>query len=68
MDKIVKVGISELRSKLATYLNSKQPIAIVRRDRTIGYFVPASVSEDSVELDTLEQATSELTRLLKQRQ
>lgn len=67
MDRIIKVGIAELRSKLASYLSSKEPIAVVRRGQIVGYFIPAAMSEDAVERDTLEQATAKLTELLEQR-
>lgn len=67
MDRIIKVGIAELRSKLATYLTSNEPIAVVRRGQTIGYFVPAVVSEDILEKEALEQATAKLNELLQQR-
>ncbi|MDJ0535591.1 MAG: type II toxin-antitoxin system Phd/YefM family antitoxin [Xenococcaceae cyanobacterium MO_207.B15] len=66
MAEIPKVGVRELRSKLATYLNSGEPIAIVRHGQTIGYYVPTSESENSLELETLKQAASKLNSLLEQ--
>jgi hypothetical protein len=66
MKQIIKVGVSELRSRLASYLSSKEPIAIIRKGQILGYFVPATVSEDAVEKETLEQATAKLMEFLKQ--
>jgi len=68
MPNISKVSIGELRSNLASYLKSSQPIAIVRHGQTIGYYVPASLDESEIERESLKQAVSKLDGLLKERE
>ena len=68
MPNISKVSIGELRSNLASYLKSSQPIAIVRHGQTIGYYVPASLDESEIEQKSLKQAVSKLEGLLQQRE
>ncbi len=67
MPNIPRVSIAKLRSNLANYLNSPQPIAIVRHGQTIGYYVPASVDESEIEQKSLKQAVSKLEGLLQER-
>ncbi len=67
MSDIYKVGIGKLRANLANYLNSNEPIAIVRHGQTIGYYVPASIEESAVERESLKQAVSKLDGLLQER-
>ena len=67
MANIPKVGIGMLRSNLANYLNSKEPIAIIRHGQTIGYYVPATVDESTAERESLKQAVSRLDGLLQER-
>jgi hypothetical protein len=67
MPNISKVGIGELRANLANYLKGKDLIAIVRHGQTIGYYVPASVDESTVERESLKQAMSKLDGLLQER-
>jgi hypothetical protein len=67
MPNIPKVSIGQLRSNLANYLNSNEPIAIMRHGQTIGYYVPASVEESAVERESLKQAVSRLDGLLQER-
>lgn len=67
MSNIPRVSIGKLRSNLANYLNSPQPIAIVRHGQTIGYYVPASVEESEIERESLKQAVSRLDGLLQER-
>ncbi|MEL6788535.1 MAG: type II toxin-antitoxin system Phd/YefM family antitoxin [Cyanobacteria bacterium J06607_15] len=67
MPNISKVGIGKLRSNLANYLNSNEPIAIVRHGQTIGYYVPATVDESEIEQKSLKQAVSKLDGLLQER-
>lgn len=67
MPNIPRVSIGKLRSNLANYLNSPQPIAIVRHGQTIGYYVPASVDESEIEQKSLKQAVSKLEGLLQER-
>lgn len=67
MANILKVGIGKLRSNLANYLNSDEPIAIIRHGQTIGYYVPASIDEFEIERESLKQAVSRLDGLLKER-
>lgn len=64
---ISRVSIGKLRSNLANYLKSSQPIAIVRHGQTIGYYVPASVDESEIEQKSLKQAVSKLEGLLQER-
>ena len=67
MPNIPKVSIGKLRSNLANYLNSDQPIAIMRHGQTIGYYVPASVEELVVERESLKTAVLRLNGLLQER-
>lgn len=67
MPNISKVGIGKLRSNLANYSNSNEPIAIVRHGQTIGYYVPATVDESEIERKSLKQAVSKLDGLLQER-
>lgn len=67
MPNILKVSIGKLRSNLANYLNSDEPIAIMRHGQTIGYYVPASIEESAVERESLKSAVSRLDGLLQER-
>jgi antitoxin (DNA-binding transcriptional repressor) of toxin-antitoxin stability system len=51
-----KVGIREFRENLATYLESKTPIAITRHGGTIGVFVPTSREPSDDTLEALRRA------------
>lgn len=64
---ISKVNIGKLRSNLAQYLNSKEPIAIVRHGQTIGYYVPTFVDESEIEQKSSKQAVDKLDGLLQER-
>ena len=63
MPNIAKVAIGKLRSNLANYLNGNEPIAIVRHGQTIGYYVPTSIEESTLEKESLKQAISKLDGL-----
>lgn len=61
---LVRVGVREFRDGLARYLDADAPVAITRHGQTVGYFIPASVSDRERELAALTQAVGELERLL----
>jgi antitoxin (DNA-binding transcriptional repressor) of toxin-antitoxin stability system len=47
----IRIGVRELREKLAECLESSEPIELTRHGRTIGFYVPvpASASQSSRE-------------------
>ena len=49
----VKVGIREFREKLAGYLESGTPLAIMRHGETLGYYIPAQKRSRKAELDAM---------------
>ncbi|MEJ1933029.1 prevent-host-death family protein [Nostoc sp. NIES-2111] len=51
-----KVGIREFRENLATYLESKKPVAITRHGATIGIFVPTRPKPSQADLEALRIA------------
>lgn len=59
-----KVGIREFRENLATYLESKTPVAITRHGATIGIFVPTRPRPSQADLDSLRLAGEKLDALI----
>lgn len=51
-----KVGIREFRENLATYLESKKPVAITRHGATIGIFLPTRPKPSQADLEALRIA------------
>jgi antitoxin (DNA-binding transcriptional repressor) of toxin-antitoxin stability system len=63
----LRVGMRELREKLADYLESSVPIEVTRHGQTIGFYIPvpkrANQSEREAMLDAGRRMQEELIRL-----
>ena len=63
----VRVGIRELRARLASHLESATPIVVTRHGRTVGLYVPLPQESDLSERERLMEAgrrmQAELQRL-----
>jgi hypothetical protein len=59
-----KIGMREFRNNLAKYLNSDQPIAVIRHGQTVGYFLPTQQLPADAELAGLKRAAEKLDTLL----
>ena len=63
----VRVGIRELRDKLASYVESTVPIEVTRHGQTIGFYVPVHKRPGQAEREALLEAgrrmQAELARL-----
>jgi len=60
----VKVGVREFREKLASYLESGTPLAIMRHGETLGFFIPAQKRDRKAELAALRAAASDLDAMI----
>ena len=52
----VRVGIRELRARLASHLESATPLEVTRHGRTVGLFVPLPQESDLNERERLLEA------------
>lgn len=52
----VRVGMRELRERLAEYLESSVPIEVTRHGRTIGFYIPVPRRPNQSERDALLEA------------
>jgi antitoxin (DNA-binding transcriptional repressor) of toxin-antitoxin stability system len=63
----VRIGIRELREKLAEYFESSVPIEVTRHGQTIGFYIPVPKKPNQSERDALIEAgrrmQEEMTRL-----
>jgi antitoxin (DNA-binding transcriptional repressor) of toxin-antitoxin stability system len=59
-----KVGIREFRENLASYLESKTPVAITRHGATIGIFVPTRPKPSQADLEALRVAGEKMQALI----
>lgn len=59
-----KVGIREFRENLASYLESKTPVAITRHGATIGIYVPTRPKPSQANLESLRLAGEKLDALI----
>jgi antitoxin (DNA-binding transcriptional repressor) of toxin-antitoxin stability system len=59
-----KVGIREFRENLATYLESKVPVAITRHGSTIGVFVPTHQNATEADLQAFRMAVQKVSELI----
>lgn len=63
----LRIGIRELREKLAEYLEASDPIEITRHGQTIGFYIPVpkrpSQSERDAMLEAGRQIQEEMARL-----
>jgi hypothetical protein len=60
----VRVGIREFREKLAGYLESGTPLAIMRHGETLGYYIPAQKRSRKAELEAMRAAAKDLDELI----
>ena len=60
----VKVGIREFREKLAGYLESGTPLAIMRHGETLGYYIPARKRSRKAELEAMRAAAKDLDEMI----
>jgi hypothetical protein len=60
----VKVGMREFREKLAGYLESDTPLAIMRHGQTLGYFIPAQRRSRKAEIDAMRAVAKDLDEMI----
>ena len=58
------VGMREFREKLAGYLESSTPLAIMRHGETLGYYIPARKRSRKAELEALHAAAKDLHEMI----
>jgi PHD/YefM family antitoxin component YafN of YafNO toxin-antitoxin module len=59
-----KVGIREFRENLATYLESKKPVAITRHGATIGIYLPTRPKPSEADLEAYRIANEKMQELI----
>ena len=63
----VRIGIRELRDKLASYMESSVPIEVTRHGQTVGFYIPVPRRPGQAEREALLEAgrrmQAELSRL-----
>lgn len=63
----LRIGMRELREKLAEYLESTYPIEVTRHGKTIGFYIPVPRRQNQSERDAMLEAgrrmQEELARL-----
>jgi len=60
----VKVGMREFREKLAGFLESGSPLAIMRHGRTLGYYIPAQKRSRRSELAAMRAAAKQMDEMI----
>ncbi len=60
----VKVGIREFRENLAGYLESGNPLTIMRHGETLGFFVPAHKRDRKAELEAMRAVAQGLDEMI----
>jgi hypothetical protein len=60
----VKVGMREFREKLAGYLESGTPLAIMRHGETLGYYIPAQKRSRKSEIAAMRAAAKDLDQMI----
>src|SRR5215472_2905694 len=60
-----RVGIREFRENLASYLESKTPVAVTRHGATIGIYVPTRPKPRHADLEALRAAGERLQTLIE---
>jgi len=60
-----RVGIREFRENLASYLESKTPVAVTRHGATIGIYVPTRPKPRQEDLEALRAAGERLQILIE---
>jgi hypothetical protein len=59
-----RVGIREFRENLASYLESKTPIAVTRHGSTIGIYVPTRPKPSQADLEAFRLAGEKMQALI----
>ena len=54
----------EFREKLAGYLESGTPLAIMRHGETVGYYIPAQKRSRKAELEAMRAAAKDLDEMI----
>ena len=60
----VRVGMREFREKLAGYLESGAPLAIMRHGETLGYYIPVQKRSRKAELEAMRAAAKDLDEMI----
>jgi len=60
----VKIGVREFREKLAGYLESGTPLAIMRHGKTLGFYIPAQKRNRKAELEAMHAAAKDLDAMI----
>jgi antitoxin (DNA-binding transcriptional repressor) of toxin-antitoxin stability system len=60
----IKVGIREFRENLAGYLESGNPLAIMRHGETLGFYIPARKRDHKAELQAMRAAAKGLDEMI----
>jgi antitoxin (DNA-binding transcriptional repressor) of toxin-antitoxin stability system len=61
---VTRIGIREFRENLATYLESRTPVAITRHGTTIGVYVPTQPKPSQADLEALRVAGEKMRELI----
>jgi antitoxin (DNA-binding transcriptional repressor) of toxin-antitoxin stability system len=61
---VTKVGIREFRENLASFLESRTPIAITRHGATIGVYIPTQPKPSHADLEALRVASEKMQELV----
>ena len=59
-----KIGIREFRAGLADFVDSDEPVAVMRHGHTVGYFIPVK-PDRAADVAALKAAGEKLDALLK---
>ena len=60
----VKIGVREFREKLAGYLESGTPLAIMRHGETLGYYIPAQKRSRKAEIEAMRAAAKDFDKMI----
>jgi antitoxin (DNA-binding transcriptional repressor) of toxin-antitoxin stability system len=60
----IKVGVREFREKLAGYLESGAPLAIMKHGETLGYYIPAQKRSRKAQLEAMRAAAKDLDQII----
>jgi antitoxin (DNA-binding transcriptional repressor) of toxin-antitoxin stability system len=65
MTAMKSVGVREFRDHATTYLSSREPIAINKHGRTIGYYIPVERDERKAQ-EAVDQLARTVDRILNE--
>lgn len=60
-----KVGIREFRENLASFLESRKPVAITKHGATIGIYMPTKPKPTQADLQALRAAGDKMQQLIE---